>query len=133
MTTKALTPQQERFVFEYLIDLNATAAYQRAGYSATGRSAENSASRLLAHVGVKKAIDAAKQERADRMRINGDQVLANIARLAAMAEEAKDYGAALKGNELVGKHLKLFTDKVEHSGAVTVEITRFGAPKESQS
>lgn len=130
MTTNTLTPQQERFVSEYLIDLNATAAYKRAGYKADGNAAESAASRLLSNVKVQHAINAAKTERAQRTRIDGDQVLANIARLAAMAEEAKDFSAALKGNELVGKHLKLFTDKVEHSGAVTVEITRFSAPKE---
>lgn len=128
-----LTPQQERFVTEYLIDLNATAAYKRAGYAAEGRSAENSASRLLAHVGVRKAIDEAMAERAARMRIDADQVLKNIARLAAAAEAARDFGAALRGNEMIGRHLKLFTDKVEHTGSVTVEITRFGAPKESQA
>lgn len=133
MKTKALTPQQQRFVDEYLIDLNATAAYKRAGYKGTGNAAEVTASKLLRTTKVQHAVNAAKQERAQRTRIDADQVLANIARLAALAEASKDYGAALKGNELVGKHLKLFTEKVEHSGAVTVEITRFGAPKEPQA
>lgn len=128
-----LTPQQERFVTEYMIDLNATAAYKRAGYTATGRSAENNASRLLGNAGVQQAVNLAKQERADRLRIDGDQVLRNIARITDMAERGRDFGAALRGNELIGRHLKLFTDKVEHSGAVTVEITRFGAPKEPQA
>jgi phage terminase small subunit len=133
MKNDQLTPQQERFVSEYLIDLNASAAYKRAGYKVQGKVADSAASRLLTNVKVRQAIDAAKAERAARTRIDADQVLANIARLAAAAEEARDFGAALKGNELVGKHLKLFTDKVEHSGAVTVEITRFGAPKEPQA
>lgn len=128
-----LTPQQERFVTEYLIDLNATAAYKRAGYKAEGKVAESAASRLLSNVKVRQAVDLGKKERADRLRIDGDQVLRNIARITDMAEQARDFGSALRGNEMIGRHLKLFTDKVEHSGAVTVEITRFGAPKEPQA
>lgn len=127
-----LTPKQQLFVDEYLIDLNGTAAYKRAGYSGEGNVAESSASRLLSNAKVQHAVNAGKKERADRLRIDGDQVLRNIARITDMAERSKDFGAALRGNELVGRHLKLFTDKVEHSGAVTVEITRFGAPKEPQ-
>ena len=42
-----LTPKQRRFAEEYCIDLNATAAYLRAGYTARGNSAEAAASRLL--------------------------------------------------------------------------------------
>jgi phage terminase small subunit len=45
-------------VAEYLIDLNAIAAYKRAGYKGTGRAAENAASRMLGYVGVKAAIAA---------------------------------------------------------------------------
>ncbi len=127
-----LTPQQERFVQEYLIDLNGTAAYQRAGYKSTGASATASASRVLANVHVQRAIDIGKAEREKRTQITGDQVLKNIARLATMAEDAKDLGNALRGNELLGKHLKLFTDKVEHSGEVNVTIQRFSPAKAGQ-
>ena len=45
-----LTPKQERFVEEYLIDLNATQAAIRAGYSA--KTAEAQGSRLLSNVNV---------------------------------------------------------------------------------
>jgi phage terminase small subunit len=48
---KALSPKQKRFVDEYLIDTNATAAYKRAGYKCQGRAAENAASRMLGFVG----------------------------------------------------------------------------------
>jgi phage terminase small subunit len=54
-----LPPRQQAFVREYLIDLNATAAYKRAGYKGKGRTAENAASRMLGFVGVKAAIEAA--------------------------------------------------------------------------
>lgn len=124
-----LTPQQECFVHEYLIDLNASAAYSRAGYAAKGNSIAVNASKLLRVPKVQQAVQKAMDERAQRMRIDGDQVLANIARITETAEKARDFSAALKGNELIGKHLELFTDKVKMTGNVTVEITRFGAPK----
>ena len=44
-----LTPKQHRFVIEYLVDLNATQAALRAGYSA--RTAPQQGSRLLKNVG----------------------------------------------------------------------------------
>ena len=51
--------RQARFVAEYLIDLNATAAYKRAGYRARGHSAEVNASRLRKRPDVR-AVCAAK-------------------------------------------------------------------------
>ena len=38
MSSRPLNPRQIRFAEEYVIDFNATAAYQRAGYTATGES-----------------------------------------------------------------------------------------------
>ena len=55
-----LTPKQEAFVREYLIDLNATQAAIRAGYSA--KTAKDGAAQLLANISVKKAIDAAMDD-----------------------------------------------------------------------
>jgi phage terminase small subunit len=51
--------RHERFVAEFLIDLNATAAYKRAGYRARGHSAEVNASRLRKRPDVR-AVCAAK-------------------------------------------------------------------------
>lgn len=56
MASGELTPKQQRFVDEYLIDLNATQAATRAGYSE--RTANEQGSRLLAHVSVSAAIQA---------------------------------------------------------------------------
>ena len=53
-----LTARQQRFVEEYLIDLNATQAAIRAGYSA--RTAEQQGPRLLGNVGVAGAIAAGR-------------------------------------------------------------------------
>lgn len=76
-----LTPKQAAFVAEYMIDLNATAAARRAGYSE--RTADQQASRLLTNVKVSAAIATAQAERAHRTQIDADWVLR---RLAAMAD-----------------------------------------------
>ena len=69
-----LTPKQQRFCAEYVIDLNATAAYKRAGYKAKGHSAESAAQRLLSNVEVKAAIKIAKEKRIERTQVNQDYV-----------------------------------------------------------
>jgi phage terminase small subunit len=69
-----------RFVEEYLLDLNATQAAIRAGYSSA--TAYSQGQRLLKHVEVKKAIAAAKKARAERMAISQDRVLQELARIA---------------------------------------------------
>lgn len=146
-----MTPKQEAFVREYLIDLNASAAYRRAGYK-TG-NANVLGPRLLANAGIAAAIQEAMNARAARVQISADQVLQNIIdignrcmqrwpKMIGQGKERKqmtelvttedgeevlahvfqfDSQGALKAQELLGKHLKLFTDKqeVEHKGGVT--------------
>ena len=77
---KKLTPKQQAFVAEYLVDLNATQAAIRAGYSA--KTAEQQASRLLSNVKVAEAIAERMKERASRTEITQDRVLKEYARLA---------------------------------------------------
>lgn len=122
---KPLNPKQRCFVQEYLVDLNATQAAIRAGYS--GKTAEWIGPQLLGKTHVAEAIRAEMDQRARRTGITADKVLANIERIAEAAEAEKDFSAALKGNELLGKHLKLFTDKIEHSGNITLEQLIAGA------
>lgn len=69
----ALTAKQECFVAEYLIDLCATKAAIRAGYSK--RTADQQGSRLLKNPKVAAAIVEAKAKRAKRTEINSDWVL----------------------------------------------------------
>jgi phage terminase small subunit len=71
-----LTDRQERFVAEYLRDLNGTAAAIRAGYAAG--SARFKASKLLANVAIQEAIAKAKKERARRMNISAGRVLREL-------------------------------------------------------
>lgn len=79
MSEKKLTPKQERFVQEYLIDLNATQAATRAGYSA--RTANEQGARLLAHVSVRSALQAAMKKRQERTEVTQDNVLMLLNRI----------------------------------------------------
>ena len=165
----SLTPKRRRFVDEYLVDLNATQAAIRAGYSP--KTARSAGSRLLTNVNIKPVIQAAMDARAKRLEISADNVLKELARigfadirdLVAWDEEhvrfrpsgqlTDDQAAAIsevlaetkrftdnQGNTEttiklklkthdklaalrdIGRHLKLFTDQVEHqvTGGVLV-------------
>ena len=74
----ALTAKQQRFVAEYLIDLNQTQAAIRAGYSE--KTAAEQASRLLTNVKVSEAVQAAMKARSERTQIDADWVLKRLAR-----------------------------------------------------
>ena len=76
----ALTPKQKRFVAEYLVDLNATAAARRAGYSA--KTADRIGPELLGKTCVSEAIQQAIREREKRTEITQDMVLRETAKLA---------------------------------------------------
>lgn len=75
-----LTPKQERFVQEYLVDLNATAAAIRAGYSK--KTAEVIGYENLRKPQIEAAINQAIQEREKRTEITQDMVLRETAKLA---------------------------------------------------
>lgn len=76
-----LTPQQQRFVEEYLIDNSSqTKAAIRAGYSIP--SATVSASRLMKDPRVRAAIEEGQAERAKRMGITQDRVLQELMLIA---------------------------------------------------
>ena len=73
MSTKKLTPKQQCFIEEYLIDLNAAQSAIRAGYSE--KTAKQQASRLLTNVDVAAAIAKAKRERSEATKIDAEWVL----------------------------------------------------------
>ena len=136
-----MTPKQARFVEEYLIDLNATQAAIRAGYSA--KTADRAGPRLLGNVEIAVAIAKAKERRSERVELSAEYVLTrlreNVER-SMTAEPVRDSdgsptgeyvyagNVANKALELLGKHLGLFTDKLEHSGPgggpVEITVTR---------
>jgi len=158
----ALTPKQAQFVIEYLVDLNATQAAIRAGYS------EDTAAEIgcenLTKPNIKEAVQKQMDARSARTLITADRVLEEAGKLAfgntknlydengkiipvqdlpddvaatiteitqkqlgspdddgAVVFERKYKIADKKASlELLGRHLVLFTDKVEHGGGLTV-------------
>lgn len=76
----SLNDKQRRFVNEYLIDLNATQAAIRAGYSQ--RTANEQGARLLAKVSVQNEVVKLMGDREARTEITQDRVLQELARLA---------------------------------------------------
>ncbi|MBI9080422.1 MAG: terminase small subunit [Pseudodesulfovibrio sp.] len=134
-----LNAKQQVFVQEYLVDLNATQAAIRAGYSY--QTARQQATRLLSNVYIQEVLEMAKKERQERTRISQDQVLKDISTVidrCMQSEPVKDRSGrhvlvenldgemvpayifnsngALRGCELIGKHLGLFTTKHEITG-----------------
>lgn len=105
---RALTPRQQRFVAEYLVDMNASAAAIRAGYSAKGASVRGS--ELLANRKVKLAVEAAKADLAERTGRDQEWVLERLEAVhdASMKETgsgaAHNPAAANRSLELIGKH-----------------------------
>lgn len=75
-----LTPKQRKFVAEYLVDLNATRAAIRAGYSA--KTADRIGPELLGKTCVREAVEAAQKRREKRTEITQDRVLNELARVA---------------------------------------------------
>lgn len=123
---EGLNYKQALFVKEYLVDLNATQAAIRAGYSA--KTANEQAARMLAKVSIKEAVQEAMQNRAKKVEITAEDVLQSIVDIRSKTIEAERYSEALKANELLGKHLKLFTERIEHdvteSLATTIMMAR---------
>ena len=140
------SPRQKRFVDEYLVDLNATQAAIRAGYSS--KTAKQQSSRLLlTNVDVASAIATSKQERSDATNIDAEWVLNKAVDLyQRCAQEVtpvlhprshkqvrdEDGNPIYKFNaaganralEIIGKHVEVaaFRDRVEFSdGGLTLE------------
>jgi phage terminase small subunit len=155
-----LNPKQQRFVAEYLVDLNATQAAIRAGYSK--RTARQQASDLLSKPDIAQALREAIDAQQTRLEVKADDVLRELIRIG-LADLGQAYNE--KGNlrpihdipedtrralagvkvfeefegtgadrvkvgevrevkfwdkpralELLGKHLGIFTEKIQHSG-----------------
>ena len=120
-----MTPKQQRFVAEYLVDLNASAAARRAGYS--GRTANRIATELLSKPVIAEAIIGGRQQLAETTGRTVAAVMADIGRVRDDAMQAitdPDTGAqtmlshkdALKALELEGKHLGAFAERMEVTG-----------------
>jgi phage terminase small subunit len=75
-----LTEMQRRFVDEYLVDLNATQAAIRAGYSP--KTASEQSSRLMSNKKIKAAVEEARAELSRRTGVNQERVIRELARVA---------------------------------------------------
>lgn len=130
----AMTAKQKRFCDEYLVDLNATQAAIRAGYSE--KNANNIASENLAKPNIKKYISDRMAEKESELIATQDEVLRYLtsvlrdntdsetivieglgegmskARKTRIKPSEKD---KLKAAELLGKRYALFTEKVEQA------------------
>ena len=117
-----LTAKQARFVDEYLIDLNATAAARRAGYAT--KNADRIGPELLGKTCVQQAIQKRMQERSQRTQITQDEILRDLVSIKdhCMDEEFYDAKNAIKALELCGKHLGMFTDKLKTDTTETITI-----------
>jgi phage terminase small subunit len=157
-----VTPKREKFCQEYLIDLNATQAAIRAGYSK--KTASSMGEQLLRFLEVQNRISQLQRKRIERTEVTADHVINALARIAnidprrmydedgqlipanklpddiAMAVAGIEHGDKggikiklndrLKALELLGRHLAMFTDKVEASvkasGNVTIYLPENG-------
>lgn len=108
-----LTAKQELFVQEYLIDLNATQAAIRAGYSPT--SAEVIGFDNLRKPKIAEQISFVKDARAKKTQITAEWVLLQAAEVYHEARAEKDRPNALKALDLVGRHVdvKAYTNPGE--------------------
>jgi phage terminase small subunit len=106
----SLTARQQRFVDEYLLDLNATQAAVRAGYSARSASAIGFENLRKPEIGA--AICEAQAERACKTRVTADDVLRELWSIAQSSSSARTRVLALSW---VGKHLAMFTQRVQMS------------------
>ena len=118
MALPKLTPKQAAFVHEYLVDLNATQAAIRAGYSK--KTANRIATENLSKPVIQEAIQEARDAREKRSMITVEWVLAQIASIA-QDEEAQQRDR-LKALELLGKHLGMWEKRPDEDQQV-VKVT----------
>lgn len=132
-----LNEKQQRFADEYLIDLNATRAAIRAGYSE--KTAYSQGERLLRHAEVKSYIKEKMDERKEDTIASADEVMRYLTAVIRgqsrshvlarndlgaeyILEKPPDEKERLKAAELMGKRHQLFTDKVKVDGNMPVMI-----------
>jgi len=116
-----LTAKQEMFCREYLVDLNATQAAIRAGYSSN--AASEIGSENLGKPQISDRISELMAERTQRVTVSADYVLERAKMIHEACwnqDDAKNSIAALK---LVGDHVNVqaFKQHTEISGGITVE------------
>lgn len=115
-----LNAKQRAFVTEYMKDRNSTQAAIRAGYSKN--SALNASRNLLKHPVISKMIaDMEEATQVDGL-ITVEKI---VQRLNAIAEnEAAKDSDKIRANELLGKYIGMFTEKVEMKGQIDTTVSK---------
>lgn len=146
LKTFKINEKEEIFCREYIIDLNATQAAIRAGYSA--RTARTKGSQLLTKVNVSARVEELKAERNIRTQVTAEWVIRELVEVVRNCKEGQpvydqtgkrvyitnedsEIAAAYTFNakgatgalDLLGKHLGLYTEKIEISGEVKLSET----------
>jgi phage terminase small subunit len=125
-----LNDRQRLFVRHYIATLNATEAYKRAGYTAsTDNVAAVEGHKLLRKPNVAEAVAEGVEEKMSKADISAERILDELASIAFLTPEQLDALKSIKGNEkmraleLLGKYHTLFTDRIEQSGEVTINVS----------
>lgn len=114
-----LTAKQQKFCDEYLVDLNATQAAIRAGYSK--HTANEQGAQNLAKLSIREYIEEKQKEISDRNDITIDFVLNGIKDIALQGEQENN---RLKAFELLGKHTGVFEkDNAQKKTVIAPEWT----------
>lgn len=142
MADKKLTAKQQRFCDEYLIDLNATQAAIRAGYSE--KAARQIATENMAKPSIKEYIEKRMEEKEAALVADQAEVLKYLTSVmrgqsqsevvvvegvgegcseARAMQKAPDEKERLKAAELLGKAHMMFTDKVQQEVDMDLNIT----------
>jgi phage terminase small subunit len=115
-----LTDKQEMFCREYIVDLNATQAAIRAGYSK--KTANQVASQNLTKLNIQERVTGLMRERTERVEIDADWVLKSAKKVfdrcmqqedvtdregGATGEWKFEHSGANKALEIIGKHVKV--------------------------
>jgi len=120
LPTPDLTAKQKMFCKEYLIDLNATQACIRAGYSK--KTARSLGCENLTKPYIQQEVQRLKAIREKKVGLTAEKVLTDIERVREKAEGSEQYTVSLKASELQGKHLAMFTDKHKVDGEIKMPV-----------
>lgn len=110
-----LRPKQQRFIDEYLIDLNATQAAIRAGYSE--KTACSIGEENLRKPDIKQAIQERMAARSKNTEVTQEWVVKALKKNYLEASADKEFSAVNKSLELLGKHVGMF-NKIEVEGNI---------------
>ena len=119
MAEPKLTLKQKRFVDEYLIDFNGAQAAIRAGYSEA--SAKEIAAENLTKPNIKNEIAKRTGVLEEKALITKEMVIQGLLDEARCIDEGSSHSARVSAWAHLGKHLNMFTEKIEHTGKLEIQ------------